>query len=197
MIRSFISNVQSTYIISLSEFSLPFTIFCRRPNVVSFFIISSSFSLSLWKARRPVSLVSNLLSLFPWKRMPRMARIKDTTCKLHPPFSFAPPIFPSNDKKSPRLFIANLPPRISSLYPIFCNSPSNFFLPSPLFYIIFTHPGPPSFIQNDYRMQEHFKSSSRNIVSPDDKGKIDLAEICRISCQISLLLHGKERQKRL
>lgn len=67
-------------------------------------------SLFVRETRHPASLMSNLLSSFPRKRMPRMVRIKDTTCGFPPLFSLAP-LFssPSNDEKCSWVFVIPAP----------------------------------------------------------------------------------------
>lgn len=66
--------------------------------------------------RHSASPMSNLLSSFSWKRMPRMVRIKDTTCGFPLLFSSAP-LFssPSNGEKCSWVFVAQPPLLISSL----------------------------------------------------------------------------------
>lgn len=114
-------------------------------------------SLFVRETRHPISPMSNLLSSFPRKRMPRMVRIKDTTCGFPPLFSLAP-LFssPSNDEKCSGFFVA----------------PSSFFILSPLSILSLVAPFLSISFSNSYpysypfssfedycRMQKHLKLS--------------------------------------
>lgn len=112
-------------------------------------------SLFVRETRHPTSPMSNLLSSFPRKRMPRMVRIKDTTCGFSPLFSLAP-LFssPSNDEKCSWVFV----------------TPASFFILSPLSILSLVTPFLSTSFFNSYsypfssfedycRMQKHLKLS--------------------------------------